>query len=134
MLNVLFDVVCGFVPVIGDFLDNMFKSNLRNLAMLEDWLLSPAPVPSKFHILVMPQTTDFIPSTKKPASGSWFSSGKKSAQAEARARDWARGKVEKTRRMGREEGELWGSTVPPVSNASAPAPGPSPRVNEFDLD
>lgn len=134
VLNVLIDIVCGIVPIVGDFLDNLFKSNLRNLALLEEWLLSSEPRPSMFHILLMPETTDFIPSTKKPASGSWFGGGKKSAQAESRAKDWARGRVDKTRRMGREEGELWAGRVPPVPSASTPGPSTSRRVDEFDLD
>ncbi len=36
--NVAADTVGGSVPLIGDLLDAAFKSNLRNLALLEGWL------------------------------------------------------------------------------------------------
>lgn len=34
-LTVLIDIVVGIVPVLGDYLDYLFKANLRNLETLE---------------------------------------------------------------------------------------------------
>lgn len=36
--NVAADTLGGSVPLLGDLFDAAFKSNLRNLALLEDWL------------------------------------------------------------------------------------------------
>ena len=36
--NVAIDVAGGAVPVLGDLFDATFKANLRNVALLEDWL------------------------------------------------------------------------------------------------
>ena len=36
--NVAIEVVGGAVPVLGDLFDAAFKANLRNVALLEDWL------------------------------------------------------------------------------------------------
>ena len=36
--NVAMDVAGGVVPLVGDVFDLMFKANLRNIALLEDWL------------------------------------------------------------------------------------------------
>lgn len=36
--NVAADTLGGSVPLFGDLFDVAFKSNLRNLALLEDWL------------------------------------------------------------------------------------------------
>lgn len=37
--NVAVDTLSGSVPLLGDLFDAAFKSNLRNLTLLEDWLL-----------------------------------------------------------------------------------------------
>jgi hypothetical protein len=37
-LNVAFDTVTGMVPLLGDAFDFFFKSNTRNLRLLEKWL------------------------------------------------------------------------------------------------
>lgn len=36
--NVAIEVVGGSVPILGDLFDMAFKANLRNLALLEDWM------------------------------------------------------------------------------------------------
>lgn len=38
LANVALDVAGGAVPVLGDLFDAAFKANLRNVALLEDWL------------------------------------------------------------------------------------------------
>ncbi|ORX90167.1 hypothetical protein K493DRAFT_168635, partial [Basidiobolus meristosporus CBS 931.73] len=35
LLNIFFDWLIGITPILGDALDAMFKSNLKNLKMLE---------------------------------------------------------------------------------------------------
>ncbi|KAK8853364.1 hypothetical protein IAR55_004068 [Kwoniella newhampshirensis] len=119
-MNVIIDVVVGFVPLIGDFIDNLFKSNLRNLALLEEWLLTSPIATEKYHILLMPEGgTDFIPRPKHSRfSTSWFGGGSgKTAEDEERERERTTGKVRATRRMERDEGDK----VP----AAAAAPGTS---------
>ncbi len=37
-LNIAIDTVVGSVPVLGDAFDAGWKSNVRNLRLLEDWL------------------------------------------------------------------------------------------------
>jgi Domain of unknown function (DUF4112) len=41
--NLLVDVVVGAVPFLGDLFDAGFKANMRNLALLDRHVLSPAP-------------------------------------------------------------------------------------------
>ena len=36
--NVAIEVVGGAVPILGDLFDMAFKANLRNLALLEEWM------------------------------------------------------------------------------------------------
>ena len=36
--NVAIEVAGGAVPVLGDLFDAAFKANLRNVALVEDWL------------------------------------------------------------------------------------------------
>ena len=38
LANVAIEVVGGAVPLVGDVFDVVFKANLRNIALLEDWL------------------------------------------------------------------------------------------------
>ncbi|OXB35334.1 hypothetical protein J007_04960 [Cryptococcus neoformans] len=119
LLNVLIDCVVGIVPLIGDFLDNLFKSNLRNLSLLEDWLLTSHTATRSYHILLMPTTTDFMPKPKASKfSSSWFGGGHgKFEEDEERERERTTGKVRQTRRMGRDEGEIpqAQTNVPPSS-------------------
>ncbi|WWC95203.1 hypothetical protein V866_002059 [Kwoniella sp. B9012] len=108
LLNVILDVIVGLVPLLGDFLDNLFKSNLRNLALLETWLLEDERARRRYHILIMPEGNEFIPKPKSSRfSTSWFgnSSSNKSALDEERERERLTGKVKVTRRMGKDEGE-----------------------------
>lgn len=115
--NVILDVLVGIVPIIGDILDNLFKSNLRNLAVLEAWLLSSQACPSQYHILLMPDSTVFLPEPKlKTGAGStsfgasrwsaWFGIGNATATSEAAdelERERVTGSVRKTRRMSHDE-------------------------------
>lgn len=103
MLNVVLDVIAGIVPIIGDVIDNWFKSNLRNLALLETWLLTDRYASTKYHILLMPESDDFIP-TSKSRWGGWFKGGVQAEELDARKRERVSGKVRKTRRMSKEEG------------------------------
>ncbi|RKP09729.1 hypothetical protein THASP1DRAFT_22454 [Thamnocephalis sphaerospora] len=41
-VNIAIDTVIGFVPLLGDLLDFMFKANLRNADLLEQYLLEQA--------------------------------------------------------------------------------------------
>lgn len=43
LVNVLIDTLVGSVPVLGDLFDAGWKSNSRNLAMLERWLGAEGP-------------------------------------------------------------------------------------------
>jgi hypothetical protein len=36
--NVAIEVVGGAIPIVGDLFDMAFKANLRNLALLEEWM------------------------------------------------------------------------------------------------
>lgn len=36
--NVAIEVAGGAVPILGDLFDAVFKANIRNVALLEDWL------------------------------------------------------------------------------------------------
>lgn len=41
--NIALESVVGSVPLVGDFFDAAYKSNVRNLALLEEHLRSAAP-------------------------------------------------------------------------------------------
>lgn len=41
LLNIGIDTVIGFVPLLGDIFDIGWKSNTRNLALVEAWLADP---------------------------------------------------------------------------------------------
>ena len=41
IVNILVEVIGGSVPLIGDVFDVVFKANLRNIALLDDWLKRP---------------------------------------------------------------------------------------------
>lgn len=41
--NIALDALLGTVPVFGDIFDFVFKAQTRNLALLDQWLASPAP-------------------------------------------------------------------------------------------
>jgi len=124
LLNVLLDVLVGLVPLLGDFLDNLFKSNLRNLALLEEWLLNP-PANSRarnYHILLMPESNEFLPKPKTKAGWGWFGgSGPGDVEESEREKEVRTGKVRATRRMGREEG---GPVGVPVGGGGEPVRDP----------
>jgi hypothetical protein len=109
ILNVVLDVIVGLVPIIGDFLDNLFKSNLRNLAILETYLLTDPIARGKYHILLMPEGTEFLPKVgngRDRWGAGWFSGGR--AKEDAELEDEARtGRVRVTRRVKKEEAEGW---------------------------
>ncbi len=41
IVNISVEVVGGAVPLVGDLFDVVFKANLRNIALLDDWLKRP---------------------------------------------------------------------------------------------
>jgi hypothetical protein len=43
VLNIAFDTIAGAVPILGDLFDFGFRSNIRNLGLLEEWLARPGP-------------------------------------------------------------------------------------------
>ena len=51
-LNVIFDVLIGFIPWIGQLMDTLFKANLRNLDLIENWLLSDDVNARKYRIVM----------------------------------------------------------------------------------
>lgn len=128
ILNVFLDVIVGLVPIIGDFLDNLFKSNLRNLAILEDYLLTDPIARGKYHILLMPEGTEFLPKVgggRDRWGAGWFSGGraKEDAELEEEART---GRVRVTRRVKKEEAEGWARyTADGGAAGMAGAGGPS---------
>ncbi|KAG8887225.1 hypothetical protein FRB98_000322 [Tulasnella sp. 332] len=63
VVNVIIDGVIGIVPIVGDLLDVLFKSNLRNLELLEEWLIKEAP---QYQISI-PPSKEFLPKLKKGA-------------------------------------------------------------------
>ena len=79
-------LVCsGIIPIVGDLVDLAFKSNLRNLAILEDHLLSntpPAPqasasgltAPATHYAVRIPPSGAFWPKDAAPSADSFYSS------------------------------------------------------------
>lgn len=51
--NIALDTIVGSVPLLGDLFDLGFKSNLRNLALLDRWLDDPRGVRRSSRALVM---------------------------------------------------------------------------------
>ncbi len=51
--NLALDTVVGSVPLLGDLFDLGFKSNLRNLALLDRWLDDPRRVERSSRRLVI---------------------------------------------------------------------------------
>lgn len=37
-VNVIFDFIIGLVPLVGDFADALFRANVRNAILLEEYL------------------------------------------------------------------------------------------------
>jgi len=66
VINVVIDLVLGITPILGDILDALFKSNLRNLALLEEWLLTGS---HEFSIQVTP-SDEFLPKKSAYSKGS----------------------------------------------------------------
>ncbi|KAF8605693.1 hypothetical protein BDV93DRAFT_543309 [Ceratobasidium sp. AG-I] len=81
IINVVVDMFLGIIPFIGDLFDVLFKANLRNLDLLEDWLLKDA----SYRIALMPKK-EFLP--RKTAAG---------ARPSASARDKYRNRTKTTR-------------------------------------
>lgn len=105
LLNVVLDVLVGIVPIIGDILDNLFKANLRNLEILEKWLLSPQA--ARYHILLMPEGNAFLPEPRHRQArwSAWFGPTGNSTTEDETERERQTGRVGRTRRMDRNEGE-----------------------------
>ncbi|ORX99342.1 hypothetical protein K493DRAFT_313276 [Basidiobolus meristosporus CBS 931.73] len=38
LLNIFIDALIGMIPAVGDFLDVVYKANVYNLQLLENWL------------------------------------------------------------------------------------------------
>jgi hypothetical protein len=51
--NIAIDTIVGSVPLLGDLFDLGFKSNLRNLALLDRWLDDPRRVRRSSRALVV---------------------------------------------------------------------------------
>ncbi len=51
--NIALDTIVGSVPVIGDLFDLGFRSNLRNLALLDRWLDDPRGVRRSSRLLAL---------------------------------------------------------------------------------
>ncbi|KAG8936841.1 hypothetical protein FRC03_009606 [Tulasnella sp. 419] len=64
IVNIILDALLGVIPLIGDFLDVLFKANLRNLTLLEEWLLRDAP---QFNIALAPSDV-FLPRKRRAYS------------------------------------------------------------------
>ncbi|EOR03744.1 hypothetical protein J056_002913 [Wallemia ichthyophaga EXF-994] len=64
-INVVFDVLVGLVPWVGAFFDFLFKANLRNLNLVEQWLLSSDSSAHQHRIVLMPKER-FLPKRSPP--------------------------------------------------------------------
>lgn len=131
VLNVILDVLVGIVPLIGDVLDNLFKSNLRNLALLESYLLHDAAA-SRWKILLMPDTNTYIPEPKSEREGrkwsAWFGMGDAGEAKEERERERATGHLKKTRRMRKDEAKFaFGREGPHSARAGDRSDGVTPE-------
>lgn len=78
VLNVIIDCAIGLLPIVGDLLDVAFKSNLRNLTLLESHLLERNGVCStgSFSILIPPSDQFITPKLKSGHNSSnwkWWS-------------------------------------------------------------
>ena len=124
IVNVVLDVVVGIIPIIGDFIDNLWKSNLRNLALLETWLLEN-PNAERYHILLMPESQELIPKAKARGGG-WFGGRADTAEDVEREKERRTGKVRRTRRMEKSEGV----PVPMSTTTNGHAPESSPRAGQ----
>jgi len=84
--NCIIDVMIGIIPIVGSILDFAFKSNLRNLQVLEDHLLrnSPprlqelgpdgGPSPSTHFAVRIPPPGAFWPKSQSPSTESFYAS------------------------------------------------------------
>lgn len=62
IFNILLDCFLGLIPILGDALDVAFKANLRNLRLLEDYLISNDGKCGAGHFnLIFPPSTEFLP-------------------------------------------------------------------------
>lgn len=52
-LNIVIDTVVGSVPVLGDIFDAGWKSNRRNMALLDKYLETPEPVKRNSRIVLV---------------------------------------------------------------------------------
>ena len=129
LFNVILDVIVGIVPIIGDLIDNLFKSNLRNLALLEDWLLTSKEA-ERYHILIMPDGAEYLPKPKSASSwSSWFGASGSAAE-DVRERERRDGRVTKTRRMRKDEGAE--SAYTNSASSSGPSSGTRARGRRSD--
>jgi hypothetical protein len=47
LLNILLETVIGAIPVVGDIFDFAFKSNQRNVQLMQDYFDSPVAVQNR---------------------------------------------------------------------------------------
>ena len=47
LVNIFFDMILGAVPFVGDVFDVFFRSNRRNLDLIEKYRTDPSAKPSK---------------------------------------------------------------------------------------
>ncbi|KAL7010152.1 hypothetical protein EMMF5_000172 [Cystobasidiomycetes sp. EMM_F5] len=84
LVNCIIDVLVGIIPIIGDLVDLAFKSNLRNLQILEDHLLSNQPpntatssgltAPSTHLSVKIPPSGSFWPKSTAPEASAFYKS------------------------------------------------------------
>lgn len=118
------------IPFLGDILDNLWKANLRNLGLLETWLLSDRAPANNYHILLMPDSNVYLPEPRKASGGRWNAwfgpTGKREAEDELE-RERATGRVRHTRRMRHDEAEYAFGVKVPAGNGSSAAPDVAPE-------
>ncbi|CAD6568221.1 MAG: hypothetical protein CYPHOPRED_002424 [Cyphobasidiales sp. Tagirdzhanova-0007] len=86
--NCVIDVLVGIVPIVGDLLDVVFKSNMRNLQILENHLLNNPPpkpqttkgltVPSAHFAVRIPPSGPFWPKNHAPETSSFYETAQES--------------------------------------------------------
>ncbi|KAF8320864.1 hypothetical protein DL93DRAFT_2163830 [Clavulina sp. PMI_390] len=114
IINTIIDGLIGIVPFLGDVLDTLFKSNLRNLALLEDWLLKGE---HRYNIQVTP-SDEFLPrkssakAKPKPSGGGFFGFGSSGGSSQ----------------------NTNGANGSSSATGSAPPPRGTYRFNRADLD
>lgn len=66
MANVTFDFAIGLIPIVGDFMNILYKCNLRNFVLLELYLVEKYQ-----HAVPHAVTTHLPPGTTQPGLDKW---------------------------------------------------------------